>query len=707
MEELASHTLAQHVVNSLGLQIRLKEPAGPRHRELITQARIAPDVAPAKYRLVRAANGEFLVKGAGEVDLVVEADGKVVLPGASFVLAPAARAYATLTFEVEPLEQVVEELREDVRITRSSDDVNMIALRYRHRDRDLATAVLLTWTDRYVELQRDVQKAEASRLVVFLRDQLDTLSAELSSAQEELRAFREREQVLDPQVETATELERDAALRAERGGIEAERLALSELMADMRASASRVDTGQAGAYRQLIAFPPLLRTQATSELLRSLAEIEHEQASLSRRRSAADPDARVLMNRRRELERQLRGIAETYLAGLTQQVAALDRAIAESAQRANRIPAREVEYARMKRGPEVLDEMVTLVQTRLKEAQIAEASHQPGMRVVDAAHAGIRPVRPQPLLNLAFGLLFGVLIGLFGAVGRDYLDPSIHTRSDMESLTGAPVLGLIPRLKPPLERVPSDHARFAHGAPGRRMVSPALEPALIAPFLSSAVESYARLHVNLTALQNGNPARTLLLTSPLPGDGKTLTAKNLAISLSQRGYRALLVDADLRRGVIHRLLGGRSAPGLTDILERRADLANVLRTVVIEGKELHYLACGTRSEQTAMLLSSDRFADLVAHTARDFDAIIMDSPPLNLVSDAAILSNLVDGVIVVARAGTTPQDAIEFTMRQLRLVGAPVLGTVLNDIDPDRESTYDGAYRYLGFRDYTYFADGA
>jgi capsular exopolysaccharide synthesis family protein len=210
----------------------------------------------------------------------------------------------------------------------------------------------------------------------------------------------------------------------------------------------------------------------------------------------------------------------------------------------------------------------------------------------------------------------------------------------------------------------------------------------------------------VSAVLNGNGGRTLLLTSPLSGDGKTTTAKNLAVSLSQRGFRALLVDADLRRGQIHRLLGSQRSPGLTDILEGRASYADAVRRVEIDGKELDYLPCGSRSEQIAALLRSDRLSELVKRASADYEAVIIDSPPLNLVSDAAVLSDLVDGVLVVVRAGTTAMDALDFTMRQLRLVDAPVLGTVLNDIDPDRESTYDGSYKYLGFKDYTYFGDG-
>jgi capsular exopolysaccharide synthesis family protein len=228
------------------------------------------------------------------------------------------------------------------------------------------------------------------------------------------------------------------------------------------------------------------------------------------------------------------------------------------------------------------------------------------------------------------------------------------------------------------------------------------------PLPALATESYGRLYVNVAALRREEVPRTLLVTSPLAGDGKTTTAYNLTESLAEGGYRALLIDADLRRGSVHHLIGSARTPGLTDVLEGTAELAAALRTVKVNGRELYCLPGGTRSARPAALLRSPQLRALLSLAAREYDAVIIDSPPVNLVTDATILAEAVDGVIVVARAGATAQEALDFTMRQLRLVDAPVLGTVLNDIDPQRDGGYDETYRYLGFKDYyTYLETGA
>jgi capsular exopolysaccharide synthesis family protein len=222
---------------------------------------------------------------------------------------------------------------------------------------------------------------------------------------------------------------------------------------------------------------------------------------------------------------------------------------------------------------------------------------------------------------------------------------------------------------------------------------------------SAVAEAYSRLQTNLAFLRPRGESvlKTLVITSPLSGDGKTTSAVNLAVTLVTRGHRVLLVDADLRRGIINRVFGASRTPGLSDVIAGTTSLEAAVRGVSLgRGGELHYLPTGSLPAQPAALLDSPAMQELLERLPSYYDRIIIDSPPINIVTDAALLSAHADGVLVIARSGVTATQALSFAMEQLRHVRAPVLGAVLNDVDFARDAAYDGNYRFQGYRDKYY-----
>jgi capsular exopolysaccharide synthesis family protein len=163
----------------------------------------------------------------------------------------------------------------------------------------------------------------------------------------------------------------------------------------------------------------------------------------------------------------------------------------------------------------------------------------------------------------------------------------------------------------------------------------------------------------------------------------------------------LLIDADMRRGSVHHLLEVSRGPGLSEVLRGMVRFGQVVRGVAIEGQTMHYLTTGGAVRNPAGLLDSEAMAALLRECREAYDIVLIDSPPANVVTDAALLSRLSDGVLVVVRVGETETAALASAMEQLRHVRAPLVGIVLNDIDFKREASYDGDYRYYTYDQYT------
>src|SRR5690606_23414605 len=216
-------------------------------------------------------------------------------------------------------------------------------------------------------------------------------------------------------------------------------------------------------------------------------------------------------------------------------------------------------------------------------------------------------------------------------------------------------------------------------------------------------EAYRSLRTNITFARLERTPKTLVFTSPMPGDGKSTTSANLAITLAQQGLKVLLVDADLRRGVLNSVFHLEREPGLSNVLLEMTPFQNAVRTVrIADSATLDFLSSGILPPNPAELLGSDRMRALLERLEAEYDLIILDAPPLNVVTDAALLGTNADGVMLVARAGRSEKAALSYAGEQLRNVRADVLGAVLNDIDFKRDARYYGKYGSYGYYKYYY-----
>src|SRR5580658_963093 len=361
---------------------------------------------------------------------------------------------------------------------------------------------------------------------------------------------------------------------------------------------------------------------------------------------------------------------------------------------ANLMSERMVQYNILKRDAEADKALYDGLLTKLKEAGISAALQSSNIRVVDPAMIPSYPSRPAKARNVALAFLVGLVGGIGLAILREYMDNTVKTPDDVETLARLPSLAVVPAF----EDSPGDGRR-------KKTLSDALgngqtrHVELVAQHLpkSQMSEAFRALRTALLLSQAGRPPQVILVTSALPREGKTTAAANLAVTLAQLGDRTLLIDADLRKPGVGRLLnmnGGKYA-GLSSYLAgvSSLDLVTVQHPAI---PNLSAIPTGPLPPNPADLLSSHRLADAITELRTKFKFIVIDTPPVMAATDAVILSVQADGVLLVVRSGATPKEAFSRTRDLLMSVKCRLLGVVLNAVDSSAPDYYY-SYRYYPY----------
>ena len=716
-EVLRGRAAAQAVIDSLGLRARLLRPRDGRRSELFSVLRVSPIADSGTLVFRPRADSVFVVSRPdvpGILGLARVGD-TTTMAGARFVVTPAAVGVSELRVRIDLEEDAIDRFHAGLTVSRPTRDADLLAIRTRANDPVEAAGMANLLAHNIVAGRQAFRRGRTDIAATFLQEQADSLRRQLREAEDDLRAYRERAHVVDAPEQARSQVARLASLQAELAMIRAERDAFGTLLEQLRNDTSGNSVGGQAPSRRLMAFPSLLRNQSASVLLGELAEVETRRSELLIRRVPGDSDVQVLTGRIREIETQLQGIAESFLQSLSNQVASLEGEARRFATQLDAMPEKELQAARRQREARVLNDLWVLVQTRLKEAEITGAVADPTVRIVDRAAPPVRPVRPRPLVNLALALIAGTLVGIGAALTREHGDRSVRSRADALAAAGLPVLGAIPRVNHrgfaslPWRRHQSRDRLLSSGnaalsapdnavGPRRDRTAASLASLLVTgPTATAAhVESFNQLFANLALTHRQKPLKVVVFTSPLPAEGKTLSAINFALTGASRGLRMLLIDADLRCGVVNTVLGCRRTPGLAELLGGTAQVDEALRRIVVgENTALAVVPSGALPKAPGRILAIEKVHDVLAHLAPQFDFVVIDTPPVNLLADAALLGSAADGVILVVRAGHTQADDLRYAMEQLEATRAPVIGTLLNDVDLRHNARDDGAYRYL------------
>jgi capsular exopolysaccharide synthesis family protein len=282
--------------------------------------------------------------------------------------------------------------------------------------------------------------------------------------------------------------------------------------------------------------------------------------------------------------------------------------------------------------------------------------------------------------NTGLGLLVGLLLGLVIAFGGVLLDNTVHNQEDIEQNLQLAFLGVLPKIRQSTEGDGDsvDRDRYILENP------------------KSAVAECARsIRTNLIFMGTERPLRRLLFTSARPAEGKTTSAIAMGITMAQAGSRVLLIDTDLRKPRLHKTFGVSAEVGLTSTLVEIEKLDEAIKSTQVVG--LDVLPCGPLPPNPAELLHSERFVALLDTLSKRYDRLLLDSPPVGAVTDAAILSQTCDGTLLVVQSSKSPKETVRRAARQIQGVGANLVGVILNDFDIEA-----GSYGYHHYHYYRY-----
>src|SRR5579864_529723 len=583
-------------------------------------------------------------------------------------------------------------------------NTRIIEIRYRSPDKNVAARVVNTLAHTYVEQNFKTRFESTMQASDWLSKQLVDLQIKVETSQEKLVKYQKEHEILgidEKQNITTAKLDE---LNRELTSAESARMEKESIYhlvqsgdSDSIATAANVD----GAARGSSANSALLE-----KLREQQADLKIQVAQLSTQFGPSYPKLAQLNSQLKEVEAQIqtemRKVAARlrgdYLAAV-QRESMLRSALEQQKQQANKLNESAIEYSLLKRD---VDANLTLSEgllERLKEAGVTAGLRSNNFRIVDAARVPTSPAGPNILRNLAFALALGFSTGIGLAFLLESMDNTVRTPEQAQTISALPSLGMIPLgSRSTREMRRGEKLALASSKEAVELVTKSRPR-------SQMAESYRALRTSLLLTFAGGPPNVILITSALPEEGKTTTSVNSAIVLAQKGTRVVLIDADLRRPSIHKTLGMGPKLGLSNVLTGTASLEEAIIPSTIL-PELFILPAGTPPPNPAELLASTKMKNILAELRKQYDHIVIDSPPTLSVTDAVVMSTDADAVVLVIRSGHTTKPALRRARDILLQVNARVCGVLVNAVDLNSPDYYYH-YEYQGKYGHGYYQEDA
>ncbi len=573
-------------------------------------------------------------------------------------------------------------------------DTRMLVISFQHTDPVLAADIVDNVAQVFIQRSFEGKTEKFTKTSEWLDRTTRELQSKVEQAEKDLADYSGSHNIYSSDGKENLAIDKLTKLHGESIRVQTERMMKQSLYEEVKA----------GRVSQL---PESFADPRMGELQKKLGELEATYSQLNVTYGPKHPRVmetseqiatikRQLEDSRKSLEDKLKADYERAIRDEGSLGGAFSIAKSEAAQQNQAA----IQFNILKKNVDIANSLYTEFLQKTNQAKIQEHEQHSDTKMIDPPQVPVSPIAPNRPRTILIGFAVSLLAGVGLALFLEYLDNTVKTVEDVSRYAQLPALSVIPAIKGRRARA------LSAGSNGKKKTSSGLTlnkgkglnldqlPLLDAR--SSVAEAYRVLRTSVLLSSADKPPKTILVTSGQPGEGKTTTVINTAISLAQLGASVLIIDCDLRKPSVHKILGVDHVVGLSTYLARRAEIDDVIQKLPIPN--LAVLASGRIPPNPAELISSSRMKEMLGLLSERYDHILIDSPPLLKVTDPVILSTLVDGVMLVVHGGKSTREVVRRTRQELSSAGAKIFGVVLNNVDMHRDG-YD-SYYYDTYSDY-------
>ena len=633
-----------------------------KRQEPVYQARASIIIEPKQVAEVFSSQSIFF--GTDWLDLETQVEAIKTTP----VLASAVKQLGLTTAPEGTLEflAAMNRLRESIRVTLVKN-TKMVAITAAHTVPEMARDTANAVTQGYIDQDRLSRLQTGRDAVRWLSAQLADLKIKLKQSEEVFQEFKEREKIVtldDRRNEESMEM---AKLSASYITARANRLEIEAIVSKIENQKSEIENLN---IPIALLDKPVLQTLGT-ELSKLQAELADKKKDFKDTYPGViELKERIQLKEQKilaELKRQRDFLEAQEQSLLAQQEARRSETL--------KLGRKELEYLTLEREVTTNREMYNALMAKVKELSLAGGIDMNNIRIVEPAELPVAPAGGKRM-TLIFGGILGLFLGVGLAFFLKYLENTIRTPDDVEQHLDLPILGIVPQIV---------------GAKESRT------PLLVMQedSKSAPAEAYRNLRTNILFSDNGTRPETIVVTSTEPREGKSFTVANLGMALAQAGQKVLLVDADLRHPMLHRVFGIDRNMGLSAVLAGELSLDDAI--VETDIHNLSVLTSGSVPDNPSEILGTDQMRDVIHHIQERYGIVLLDSAPVLGIADTSVLASESDAVLIVIKTGEATRKALGIAVAQLKQVGAQICGVVLNDVDVRRDRYYYYYYSPYGY----------
>jgi len=631
-----------------------------------------------------------------------------------------------------------ERIRNQMNVERYDRDTDILRITYRRTSPVEAKELVNLTIDTYTELSSSQRRVAANSALTFLDQEKSQIEQRLQESEEALREYMSRTNLVQIDGQTNALINRMAELESQLQQVQVQRVAINSSIESYENQLERIRPGLA----------EQLSDNVSGQIERAqfrLAELQIERTMFIqgnpalRENPELEPQFVQLENEIRSIREEIQRLTNNLLSaddsdifvgfldqedgGVTSRIVELRRDIIEKQIEESQLNAQEealqqrlsnenlffdglpdnmIELARLQRDAQINEELFKTISQQYQETQLWEQTQYGSGRPVDYAILPLEPVAPNKPLFILVGFILGGILSFGGVMVKETFNQSIDGTTKLKA-TGYPLLAVIPNFRKTIKQN-YDGNEFVT-AKGKTVSS---AWTVLLNNLSPLSEAYRRVYNNIVFSDPDKHYKTILVTSPKQGEGKSTLSINLAVTLAEAGNRVLLVDADLRRPMIHKLTGEPLKNGISELFYNKIQLNEAVKKSIAPGLDI--LTAGRKIANPVAVIQSRKFASILRELKPAYDHIVIDTPPYGVITDSApLIQRVSDGVVVVTRFGDTRENELNHTIENLEMIKAHIFGTVLTNYNHKESADYYyySRYTYDSYKAYEKYQESA